>query len=117
MSLPPEINQACLVDTPDVRLTVIIGEGQLGLVSVYLDGVLVVRVPGSIGQLLLGPGIALRNRVLHVRTIVNDVLSLTNRMSVSYLVAGVLSPCSVTHEGEVDAEGEQLTFTAHFRFM
>jgi len=114
---PPDITQTCPVDDEPVRLTVTIGDGQLGVVSVYLDGILLTRVAGGLGQLLLGRGAALRGRQLHVRTLVNDVLSVTNRMSVSYLISGCPSPCGQTHDGQVDNEGDQLTFRAYFDFV
>ena len=116
-TLPQDITETCRVVGQDVRLTVAIGDGQTGVVSVYLDGTLITRVPGGIGQLLLGSSAALNGRVLHVRTIVTDVMSLTNRMSVSYVLSGLALPCVTTHSGDVDNDGDQLTFKAYFRFQ
>jgi hypothetical protein len=115
--LPQDIREDCRVAGPDVRLTVTIGDGQTGVVSVYLDATLITRVPGGVGQLLLGTSATLAGRVLHVRTLVTDVMSLTNRMSVSYVLSGLSAPCVTTHTGDVDNDGDQLTFRAYFRFV
>jgi hypothetical protein len=115
--LPPDIRENCRVAGPEVRLTVTIGDGQTGVVSIYLDGTLITRVPGGVGQLLLGTSITLAGRELHVRTLVSDVMSLTNRMSVSYVLSGLSAPCVTGHTGNVDNDGDQLTFRAYFRFV
>jgi hypothetical protein len=114
--LPLDLREECRVAGPDVRLTVTIGDGQTGVVSVYVDGTLITRVAGGVGQLLLGTGATLNGRVLHVRTLVTDVMSLTNRMSVSYVLSGLTSPCVTGHTGDVDNDGDQLTFKAYFHF-
>jgi hypothetical protein len=115
-TLPQDLRQDCRVVGPEVRLTVTIGDGQTGVVSVYLDATLITRVPGGVGQLLLGTSAMLHGRVLHVRTLVTDVMSLTNRMSVSYVLSGLSAPCITGHTGIVDNDGDQLTFKAYFHF-
>jgi hypothetical protein len=115
--LPVDIREDCRVAGQEVRLTVTIGDGQTGVVSVYVDGTLITRVAGGVGQLLLGTSATLTGRVLHVRTLVTDVMSLTNRMSVSYVLAGLTAPCVTTHTGDVDNDGDQLTFRAYFHFV
>jgi hypothetical protein len=115
--LPPDIRENCRVAGPEVRLTVTIGDGQTGVVSVYVDGILITRVAGGVGQLLLGTSATLTGRVLHVRTLVTDVMSLTNRMSVSYVLSGLSAPCMTSHTGNVDNDGDQLTFKAYFHFI
>ena len=115
--LPQDIRHDCRVAGPEVRLTVTIGDGQTGVVSVYMDATLITRVPGGVGQLLLGTSATLAGHVLHVRTLVTDVMSLTNRMSVSYVLSGLSAPCVTTHTGDVDNDGDQLTFRAYFRFL
>jgi hypothetical protein len=118
MPIPPQdIREDCRVAGPEVRLTVTIGDGQTGVVSVYVDGILITRAAGGVGQLLLGTSATLTGHVLHVRTIVTDVMSLTNRMSVSYVLSGLSAPCITSHEGIVDNDGDQLTFKAYFQFV
>lgn len=115
--LPQDIRENCRVAGPEVRLSVTIGDGQTGVVSIYLDGTLITRVAGGVGQLLLGTSTTLTGHVLHVRTLVTDVMSLTNRMSVSYVLSGLSAPCVTGHTGDVDNDGDQLTFRAYFQFV
>ena len=115
--LPQDVRENCRVAGPEVRLSVTIGDGQTGVVSIYLDGTLITRVAGGVGQLLLGTSATLTGHVLHVRTLVTDVMSLTNRMSVSYVLSGLSAPCVTGHTGDVDNDGDQLTFRAYFHFV
>lgn len=105
-----------VVSAQDVRLSVSIGEGQTGLVSVFLGGTRVSRTPAPI-ELLVGKGSVLRDKLLEVRTIVNDVNNQTNKMSVTYQLTGGVEPLECISKGEVLRENEPLDFTAVFSFL
>jgi hypothetical protein len=109
-------NDYAVVNAQDVRLSVSIGEGQTGLVSVFLGGTRVSRTPAPI-DLLVGNGSQIRDKLLEVRTIVNDVNNQTNKMSVTYQLIGGVAPLELVSKGEVARENEPLDFTAVFAFL
>jgi hypothetical protein len=105
-----------VLDARDVRLSVSLGEGQTGLVSVYLGGVTIGRAPAPL-DVRIGSGSDVRDKLLEVRTIVNDVRSQTNRMSVIYQLTGGISPLECVSRGEVAEEYAALDFTAVFTLV
>ncbi len=116
MKKPPEIDERYAApDAADVRLSVRVGDGQIGLIRVFIGPTLKVSAPNVIGRLLVGTGASLRGQTVRVRTTVNDVLAQTNKMSVSYGLEGGAQPLDVSHDGEVDADGDMLLFKAAFR--
>jgi hypothetical protein len=96
-----------------VRLSLVIGEGQFGRSDVRLNTQRIVRVSGSIGNLLVGKGEDVSGKTLRIRTIVNDTVSATNRMSVTYKLTGGPSDKEFTSKGEVEKEGGNLVFDAN----
>jgi hypothetical protein len=105
-----------VVNAQDVRLSVSIGEGQTGLVSVFLGGIRISRSPAPI-DLRVGNGSHIRDTLLEVRTIVNDINNQTNKMSVTYQLTGGVLPLECISKGEVARENEPLDFTAVFAFL
>jgi hypothetical protein len=102
-----------------VALTVVIGEGQLGASTVFRNGQAVVRGGVVIADLSLGDGAQLRGNSVVVESIVNDISTHTNRMSVKYVIrnnnqsqAPVVVPHIVATEGELCHFQTTLTFTA-----
>jgi hypothetical protein len=100
----------------EVRLAVSIGEGQTGLVSVFLSGVKISRTPAPI-DVRVGTGADIRDKLLEVRTIVNDVNSQTNKMSVTYQLTGGKSVLEHVSKAEVEAEHQALDFLAVFALL
>jgi hypothetical protein len=104
------------VSDADVVLTVTIGEGQLGTSFVFREGVLLVKGGVVIGSLNLGSGADLVGKEVTVDSIVNDISTNTNRMSVRYVVenGGKRKSQLATHE--VESEGSICRFVATLSF-
>jgi len=76
----------CKVSDDITTLSVTIGEGQLGATFVFRGDDILVQGGVAIGQLNLGRGVALDGTKISVESLVNDVVSENNRMSVRYVV-------------------------------
>jgi hypothetical protein len=106
------------VTDADVVLTVTIGEGQLGSSFVFREGVLLVKGGVVIGSLNLGSGADLIGKDVTVDSIVNDISTHTNRMSVRYVVEnggkkkGQLATHEVENEGAICRFVSTLSFKA-----
>jgi len=105
------------VAAADVFLTVGVGEGQFGTTDVLIGDTPVLRASGPIGHLRLGRGRDLGGKTLLVRTIVNDVSTLTNRMSVRYQLTGGAAKRDVVSRGTVTQQGHFLIFEAAFSLV
>ena len=106
------LNESYSVGVGDVFLSVTIGEGQNGTSSVYLDENRLVSACNHIGLLLVGNGTAVQGKTLLVRSVVNDVSAMTNRMSVTYMLKGGVTDQTFTARGQVKNEGDLLIFEA-----
>jgi len=104
------------VNDKEVFLTITIGEGQLGASFVFRGKVLLVKGGVVIGGLNLGSGNTLFDQTINVDSIVNDVSTQTNRMSVRYVVenGGNRQTQMATHE--VQAEGNTCRFVTTLSF-
>ena len=102
------------VGTRTVFLSLSIGEGQFGSSDVFIDDERILRTSGSFGGLRLGGGAELTGKTLLVRTIVNDTVTQTNRMTLTYKLAGGTPPGEFEAKGRVKNEGESLLFEATF---
>jgi hypothetical protein len=98
----------------DVLLSLSIGEGQFGTSDVFVGSAKVVRTSGPIGNLRLGPGPAIKGKRLLVRSVVTDVSTMTNKMSVSYRLSGGKAQKAVVAKGGVTSQGASLTFETSF---
>jgi hypothetical protein len=114
MAVDVTLNKYYQLRNRDIFVSVAIGEGQFGTSDVILDGKRIVRVSGPIGKLLIGPGGDLAGKTLTVRTVVNDVSTLTNRMSVTYRLDGGKSRAEFTSRSQVTVPGDLLVFEANF---
>lgn len=101
-----------------VGLTIMIGEGQLGASTVFRGNQPLVRGGVVIADLNLGDGAKLRGTNIVVESIVNDISTHTNRMSVTYVVSNngrrltpVVVPHVVTTEGQLCRFQTSITFT------
>jgi len=98
----------------DVLLSLSIGEGQFGTSDVFVGGTKVIRTSGPIGSLRVGSGPAIKGKKLLVRSVVTDVSTMTNKMSVSYRLTGGKAQKAVVAKGGVTAQGASLTFETSF---
>lgn len=97
-----------------IALSLTIGEGQHGFSIVSLDGQRLLKVSGSFSSLHLGDAADVAGKQLLVRSVVNDVLSETNRMSITYRLRGGIKRGDFDSEGRVQNEGDSLIFEAAF---
>jgi hypothetical protein len=109
-----QLDESYRVGARDVFLSVTIGEGQFGTSDVFLEKVRIVRASGPIGSLRIGGGPEIAGKTLLVRSVVNDVSSRTNRMSVTYVLRGGRAEQKFTAKGNVAKEGKLLIFEAAF---
>jgi hypothetical protein len=105
------------VSTGDVFLSLTIGEGQFGTSDVFVGGMQIVRASGPIGNLRLGAGPNITGKRLLARSVVTDVNTMSNKMSVTYRLKGGKSQKSVVAKGTVDAQGKTLVFEARFDLL
>ena len=92
-------------DGAELQLTVVIGEGQVGLSTVLLDTTPVVSNQEAITDQPIGAGQDVRGKTLVVDTIVNDVNPLTNRVTVTYELTGGPAPQTFVASGTASAAG------------
>jgi hypothetical protein len=104
------------VKSRNVFLSVTIGEGQFGTSDVLLDGERLLRASGPL-KLLIGKGGDIVNKDLVVRSVINDVNSATNKMSVSYHLTGGAATPPFVAKGKVIEQGDLLIFEATFSLV
>lgn len=102
------------VGAADVFLSLTIGDGQFGTSDVFVGGTQIVRASGPIGSLRLGSGAAIKGKKLLVRSVVSDVSTMTNKMSVSYRLNGGTAPKAIVAKGSVATSGKTLVFETRF---
>lgn len=105
-----KVADAYQVGAADVVLSLSIGEGQIGTSDVSLGGNPLLRATGSIGHLRIGSGPAVKGKKLLVKSVVNDVSSMTNKMSVTYRLTGGKGTKVLTTKGSVNKAGAMLVF-------
>lgn len=98
----------------DVFLSLAIGEGQFGTSDVSVGSSRILRSSGSIGRLHLGSGPEIKGKKLKVKSVVSDVSTMTDRMSVTYQLTGGSGPKSIVARGKVDKAGASLIFETTF---
>ena len=96
-----------------LRLAVIIGEGQIGTTRVRLGSSELVTATGPV-TVAIGKPAAVKGKSVFIRTIVNDVNSLTDKMSVTYHFSGGASTQTKIARGAVSKPGKLLIFEATF---
>ena len=116
MAEPVKTVEDYRVGTKDVFLSVEIGKGQTGTTEVLLGTKPIVTASGDIGGLFVGTGTEMVGKKLHVRSIINDVMSVHNEMSVQYQLRGGAKPQDFDAEGSVPTNGMPLRFRATFTF-
>jgi len=100
------------VGSGEVKLRLIVGEGQIGTSLVILgDREL---ASGNVMVVSLGSGSDLAGQTLRVKTTVNDVQRTTNRTSMTYIFEGGSSPKEILAKEDVDEEGDLVQYIATF---
>jgi len=112
MAADVSVDRTYTVDTEDVFLSVTVGEGQFGLSDVRLGTQKLVRATGPI-TVRIGHGPDIAGQKLVVMSVVNDVNTHTNRMSVSYRLTGGKTSDAFVANGTVANEGGVLVFQAN----
>ena len=98
----------CQVSDQPVRLTVTIGDAQMGASRVRLDDDDVAT--GSITDLVIGHGGAVSGRTLRIKTVVTDVNNKTNNTDVRYDLSGGRASLSFTLGAVVEEEGDSVIY-------
>jgi hypothetical protein len=111
------ITRTYVVQERDVFLAVTIGDGQQGRSSVLLDKKEILRTSPPFSKFLIGAGPDLVGKTLTIRTVVNDVVATTNRMSVTYALSGGPSADKFTSKGTVRHDNDFLSFEAAVTFV
>ena len=109
-----ELNEEYNVGGGEVRISVIIGEGQDGRSRVYLDGN---RIHDSSNLWRAFVGSDVEGYELMVRTVITDVNSRTNRVATTYVLEGGADEERWELLDEVDEEGEDVYFRAKFALV
>jgi hypothetical protein len=117
--MPADITLArkYIVRKRDVFLAVTVGDGQQGLSSVLLDNKEILRTSPPFSKFLIGSGPDLSGKTLTIRTVVNDVVATTNRMSVTYTLSGGPSSAKFSSKGTVARDNDFLSFEANVTFV
>jgi hypothetical protein len=102
--------------TGDIRLALTIGEGQFGTSRVRLDGSELATGSGPM-SVKVGRRSDVKGTRLFVRSIINDVNSLTNRISVTYRLTGGTTGRKTTAKGRAAKQGDVVVFEASFSLV
>jgi hypothetical protein len=102
-----------VIDGP-VRLTVVVGERQFGSSMVFLDDDMIAN--GVIEELPLGNGGKIEGKTLTVYTLVTDIRSNTDEMSVTWLFTGGAHRLSETETGSASKKFGSQMFKGVFHF-
>lgn len=96
-----------VVDQP-VRLTVTIGDAQMGASRVQINGDQITT--GAVADLVIGNGPAVAGRTLRIKTVVTDVNNRTNNTDVRYDITGGRSNLYFCLGTVVDEEGDSVVY-------
>ena len=112
MAVDVSVDRTYAVDTQDVTLSLTIGDGQFGVSDVHLGSQQLVRASGPI-TVRVGKGPDIAGQTLVVTSVVNDVNTQTNKMSVSYRLTGGKAADAFVASGTVASQGGVLVFQAN----
>ena len=117
MDAPKPINKEYkVIGNQQVKLTVMIGDGQQGDPVVMLDSQLL-KI-GNITGLNIGYGDGIKGKKLYVKTVVNDVNPKTNHTSIVYILEGGESTLHEINEGTIGTNGNggSMVYRDQFNF-
>jgi hypothetical protein len=112
MSTSTNFSTSYEIGDGEVRLTVRIGDRQIGASAVRIDGKEVTS--GIIKECIIGRGDELNGKELFVKTVVTDVNDATNRTSVTYTLSGGLRTSTYAQHTTVAADGDTVIYRATF---
>lgn len=92
-----------------VKLALTIGEGQFGTSRVRLAGTEIGTASGPM-SVTVGKRDEIKSKELFIRSVVNDVNSATNRMSVTYRLSGGTKAQKTVVPGKVEKDNDLLVF-------
>ncbi|HVO72510.1 MAG TPA: hypothetical protein VMT35_00690 [Ignavibacteriaceae bacterium] len=104
-------------DEGEIKLTIIIGEAQLGVTSVSLENDLIVNNETGKIEKVIGRGNALIGKSLFCGSTVTDVRTETNKTSITYRLEGGVSTYENTLQETVNTEGAVIRYNATFFFF
>jgi hypothetical protein len=103
------------VGEPQNRLSVVVGDAQIGASIVKLGKKTLGT--GTITDLVLGAGPALRGKPLYVKSAVTDVNDSTNHTSLTYRFRSGSAIREYVSMASVDVEGDSVIYRAKFNLV
>lgn len=103
------------VATATVKLTVIVGDAQIGSSLVRLDAAELGR--GDINGLTIGKGPQTRGKTLSIKSVVTDVNDATNHTSITYAISGGAADQMFSQMAMVDEEGDSVIYKASIHLI
>lgn len=97
------------VESGKVYLDVVVGEGQIGGITVKLSGNLL-ALKNRITKLPIGMGSSLRNKRISLLVVVQDKLINSNDTSVTFALSGGKSDYKYTCKGTVDVDKDKIEY-------
>ncbi|MDD5530697.1 MAG: hypothetical protein PHX21_11835 [bacterium] len=106
------LEESYKVNEGEVRLTIIIGNAQIGISCVRLNDTILHT--GDVSELLIGRGPEISGKTLSIKTSVNDVNPATNRTNVYYALKGGKTDKEYNLEEVASGAGAQVIYRAKF---
>ena len=100
------------VNEGEVKLTILIGNAQIGTSSVKLNDT--VLYTGDVSGLLIGKGAEISGKILSIKTVVTDVNDKTNLTNVYYELKGGKVDKKYNLEELASEEGASVIYRAKF---
>jgi hypothetical protein len=110
-----ELNANYQVASGPVFLTITIGDAQIGRSIVFLDDKKVGI--GDFTKFKIGDGEGIKGKTVNIKSIVADVNDMTNKTSITYVLAGGTTDHSFAATGTVENDGDAMIFKAHFSLV
>ncbi|MGE5811696.1 MAG: hypothetical protein ACM339_09355 [Ignavibacteria bacterium] len=104
-------------DDTELKLTIAIGEGQLGVTSVNLENDLIVNNETGTVEKIIGKCIELIGKSLYCSSTVTDIRTETNKTSITYRLEGGINFYENTLQETVNNEGDVVRYNASFFFF
>lgn len=103
------------VSDGEVRLSIIIGDAQIGSSVVSLDSDEIGR--GDISNLVVGSGPDIKNKALFTKSVVTDVNDASDWISITYHLEGGAQNQDYSSSDKVEAAGDSIIYRAKFNFV
>lgn len=103
------------VGAGDVKLTIVIGNAQIGSSIVNLGDV--EKGHGDIDGLIIGSGPKIRGKSLKTKSVVKDINDQSNKTVITYRLSGGKRNQSFTSSAVLDQNGDSMVYRALFRLI